>query len=458
MSRLPQSGADAGQWGDILNDYLLRSHNSDGTLKEVPISGVADLSDILSQKVDSATLSTVATSGVYQDLTGRPSLGSASREDASSFAMMEQGLAAETLTMANVHTVTKPITAASINEALRNASDSGGGIVLLPPGEYTINASIGDMTSRIKHTQLIGAGRRGINGTGVGGTLLVATGNFPVVTGLWESCVLANFGINAANRGGAGVDGHFFTSVLRDLEIVGWSGSGVSLNSGSLSDEMGFLNHMERCVISDTGTESGIGVHIGYRWCDSWIEGNNIESPDTDLDIETGSTFRIINNHLNGNRHPTHCIEMRGAATDVLSSHNIFEGYRKEAIVIWGDNWTTKTVYSNISITNNIFRSDVTDGSSPVIAARGDVVDWGGSVLPGFRMVGVGVTGNTMRSSNGATPAQAILDIHDVDGVSVVGNVWTDGRVHGNNPVRAKSGSSNIEVIGNGGDNTIGVL
>lgn len=34
MSRLPTPGSDAGQWGDILNDYLSQAHNADGTLKD----------------------------------------------------------------------------------------------------------------------------------------------------------------------------------------------------------------------------------------------------------------------------------------------------------------------------------------------------------------------------------------------------------------------------------------
>lgn len=33
MARLPKPGADAGSWGDILNNYLSESHESDGTLK-----------------------------------------------------------------------------------------------------------------------------------------------------------------------------------------------------------------------------------------------------------------------------------------------------------------------------------------------------------------------------------------------------------------------------------------
>jgi|GEM_PF-1795239 len=34
MSRLPVPGSDNGNWGDILNDYLVQSHKNDGTLKD----------------------------------------------------------------------------------------------------------------------------------------------------------------------------------------------------------------------------------------------------------------------------------------------------------------------------------------------------------------------------------------------------------------------------------------
>ena len=38
MSRLPEPGKDAGSWGAILNDFLLQSHNPDGSLKTDSIS------------------------------------------------------------------------------------------------------------------------------------------------------------------------------------------------------------------------------------------------------------------------------------------------------------------------------------------------------------------------------------------------------------------------------------
>jgi len=37
MSRLPTIGGDNNDWGDILNDFLQVSHNSDGTVKNAPV-------------------------------------------------------------------------------------------------------------------------------------------------------------------------------------------------------------------------------------------------------------------------------------------------------------------------------------------------------------------------------------------------------------------------------------
>lgn len=37
MSRLPVVGGDNDDWGNVLNDFLSVSHNSDGTLKDAPL-------------------------------------------------------------------------------------------------------------------------------------------------------------------------------------------------------------------------------------------------------------------------------------------------------------------------------------------------------------------------------------------------------------------------------------
>lgn len=52
MSRLPTPGSDAGTWGQILNDYLLTAHNSDGTLKD----NIVDASVIANGSISEANL------------------------------------------------------------------------------------------------------------------------------------------------------------------------------------------------------------------------------------------------------------------------------------------------------------------------------------------------------------------------------------------------------------------
>lgn len=49
MARLPIPGSDQGQWGEILNDYLSVSHNTDGTLKEITIPPGSITPPMLSQ-------------------------------------------------------------------------------------------------------------------------------------------------------------------------------------------------------------------------------------------------------------------------------------------------------------------------------------------------------------------------------------------------------------------------
>ena len=62
MPRLPQPGADDGQWGDILNDFLLQSHATDGNLN----SGVVGTSNIQDSSVTEAKLDAAAQTKLNQ--------------------------------------------------------------------------------------------------------------------------------------------------------------------------------------------------------------------------------------------------------------------------------------------------------------------------------------------------------------------------------------------------------
>src|SRR5688572_14725912 len=66
MARLPQSGGDSGNWGNILNDYLSQAHKTDGTLKDDSV-GVAQLKDEVTASFASRTqrLSHIPAIGLY---------------------------------------------------------------------------------------------------------------------------------------------------------------------------------------------------------------------------------------------------------------------------------------------------------------------------------------------------------------------------------------------------------
>lgn len=69
MARLPTPGSDTGNWGDILNDYLLVSHNTDGTLR-----AASDIADAKA-KANSALQPSGNLSGLQSPAVARTNLG-----------------------------------------------------------------------------------------------------------------------------------------------------------------------------------------------------------------------------------------------------------------------------------------------------------------------------------------------------------------------------------------------
>jgi hypothetical protein len=52
MARLPQPGGDEGNWGEILNQFLIVSHNDDGSLKSAAVAHKADDADVVHTATD----------------------------------------------------------------------------------------------------------------------------------------------------------------------------------------------------------------------------------------------------------------------------------------------------------------------------------------------------------------------------------------------------------------------
>lgn len=65
VARLPQTGGDSGNWGTILNDYLLQAHDANGSLKQNTV-GSAQL------QTDSVKNDSIA-NGSITDATPNPS-------------------------------------------------------------------------------------------------------------------------------------------------------------------------------------------------------------------------------------------------------------------------------------------------------------------------------------------------------------------------------------------------
>jgi hypothetical protein len=58
LSRLPIPDGDDGTWGDILNDFLLQEHNTDGTQKTLPVTrGGTDATDASTARTNLGTIS-----------------------------------------------------------------------------------------------------------------------------------------------------------------------------------------------------------------------------------------------------------------------------------------------------------------------------------------------------------------------------------------------------------------
>lgn len=76
MARLPQPGSDDGTWGDVLNDYLLQAHKTDGSLKDSSVAGAAlQDGEIQEAKLSSAVqtkLNAVAGTPDWNTITNKP--------------------------------------------------------------------------------------------------------------------------------------------------------------------------------------------------------------------------------------------------------------------------------------------------------------------------------------------------------------------------------------------------
>lgn len=117
MPRLPLPGGDAGNWGEILNDFLRQEHNDDGTLKRVP-----ETPDGAQAKIDAHAANTTTAHGIDTRVRKGELL-----LNVKDFGALGNGTSDDT---------------ASLQAAVDAAVAAGGGSVFFPLGRYRITSSI----------------------------------------------------------------------------------------------------------------------------------------------------------------------------------------------------------------------------------------------------------------------------------------------------------------------------
>lgn len=344
--------------------------------------------------------------------------------------------------------------APAINAACQAAHDALGGEVIIPVGEYFLESPIGKLTGEPwAHVNLHGTGWRGVEGLSPAATRLVAKDNFSPIAGAWRSCRIANMNIDADMKGAPAIQIWIAQTTLEYLEVVRWQGAGMELGGPEFAPEapndLGYLNTIRRCNISDYGDEWGASVVFNYRFTDSLMEWCNLGSPDVNLRILGGGPYRVHNTWFNSVSTPKNNVVVPWGVKHLLMTGCVFEGAEHEAFLVSGQNLDPGNHSQNIVLNSNIFIQWGFNDLGAVYPAISVAPDE--DFFPGVRFTEFVINGNSFRSDKNKSH---VIDLIDCDAVAIVGNTWLHGHPFEKKPVRVER-CYGIDVIGNGGDNEV---
>lgn len=397
--RLPTPGADNGQWGAILNDYLSASHNSDGSLKPAAVSAAGGASGTLADesvttaklangavtnaKLDSATQTTLSSVASKYTLpgSGMPSTDMSATVQASLAKADSSVQNSPIVDIRNYGAVLDGTTddTAAIQAAL-NACPEGGAVVH-PGGTAIISAP------------LVMKDRTCFRGEHFTGATIKLKNNSPAVrclvtTEAWTSgqtfvglyVKVQNLYLdgNIANNAGSTTDGivtmNWKTSV-EHVEVWNCGGNGIRLtnvnSAGGMLSNTNNENRIERCTVTgnrnhgifieDTGnalTDGFLIDNVSYgNWEDQihinnaagWlIAGNHTYNGSSigknGLFLDKCFATRIVGNYIDG----------FGAATDTGTYYGMWaqvSGGTSRGTAISGN-----TITSNESVSGSTYR------------------------------------------------------------------------------------------------------
>lgn len=142
MARLPTPGSDNGTWGDVLNDYLLQAHQTDGVLKDASVSEA---------KLDSSVQSKLAEIDTLQNVTATTQAGTTY-----TLVLADAGTAVE-FTSASAVTLTVPpnsSVAFPVGTVIELLQYGTGELTVAPGGGVTIRSADGLLSARTQYSTL----------------------------------------------------------------------------------------------------------------------------------------------------------------------------------------------------------------------------------------------------------------------------------------------------------------
>jgi len=301
MARLPVPGADDGNWGSLLNEFLEVRHNNDGTLHPTTLE---DISGVINIKAFGA-------------------VGDGVTDDAPAI------------------------------QAAIDSLPSDGGTVWVPTGTYLINSTIRLETRSIT-----------LMGQSLHKSVISPSGAISAISPRQSDCMISNMTVRTVGAGiGIHIQGAAFISVVRVLFLSGNTGSGTAILMDDRNESGAFVagayNHtiqgchanrsgflFEKCI-ETTGTSGGINncnIISNFFLCDQAIV------------LHAGGGHRIISNHIasgTGN-HSNHVGTGVTAPIAQILMGNYFESLENTVRITGGS-------LSNIQMIGN-HRDNVTRG------------------------------------------------------------------------------------------------
>lgn len=244
MTRLPTPGGDDNQWGDILNQYLLQSHKSDGTLKDGVVSFL-NLDTNLKDQINSTSSNTGGTISLDGAVTG-PATSNSLKDGAVSLAHLDTALknqlnAASNSTITLSGDVTGSISSTSIKDGAITATKIADGAVDSSKLASGVSASINGKIDKSVVTQkgdlLAGTAASAVSRIGVGANGQILTVDNSTPTGVkWAdvSATSVDTFINVRDHGAVG-DGVTDDTDAINAAIQAGAGKTVYLPGGSNS-------------------------------------------------------------------------------------------------------------------------------------------------------------------------------------------------------------------------------